>query len=279
MPREHATAKATRNLAAAMGIPYQAALKKLARANGAAREVCFCGHVFSWDEPGDDHCCACGATGPDAIMAYICVCKPTARTETYDAAASETYRGVVTVNHALLAIEQGHHVFPIPPGEKRPAGGWQELVTNDPDVVRATWPVGANVGIACKESRLVVLDLDLVDDGATLNGYVTLDQLLRPRGETNPDPHVTTPSGGYHVYYRVPDGLEVLSVSEWMPGIDVRGNVGGYVLAAGSRLPYDPEAGRWSEVYTYTALHSNAVEELPGWLARILPTSTAPVPA
>lgn len=57
-------------------------------------------------------------------------------------------------------LERGLVVFPLPPGSKVAAAGWQHTVTRDPAAARATWPAGANVGIACRASGIVGIDLD-----------------------------------------------------------------------------------------------------------------------
>ena len=57
---------------------------------------------------------------------------------------------------------------------------------------------------------------------------------------------VTTPSGGWHLYYRYPEG-GLRSKNGIFPGIDLKAD-GGYVLAAGSSIDgkfyeyVDPEA-------------------------------------
>ncbi len=44
----------------------------------------------------------------------------------------------------------------------------------------------------------------------------------------------STPSGGRHLFYRVPDGRRGLQANNWRPGIDLRGE-GGLVVAAPSK--------------------------------------------
>ncbi len=63
---------------------------------------------------------------------------------------------------ALATAERGWHVFPLVPGEKRPAvRSWNERATTDPDRITRCWTAGAyNIGIATGPSRLVVVDLD-----------------------------------------------------------------------------------------------------------------------
>ena len=72
------------------------------------------------------------------------------------------------LSFALAAADAGWHVFPCAPGAKRPAlrENWQDLATTDrrhPQLV-ARRPY--NVGIACGQSGLVVIDLDVAREGS-----------------------------------------------------------------------------------------------------------------
>ena len=65
---------------------------------------------------------------------------------------------------ALAAADAGWHVFPCAPGSKRPAlrENWQDLATTDHGRIRAWWARRPyNIGIACGQSGLVVIDLDV----------------------------------------------------------------------------------------------------------------------
>ena len=61
---------------------------------------------------------------------------------------------------ALHIAALGLYVFPIVPGQKRPAvDEWQEKSTADPDIIRAWWNQNPryNIGIDCGKSGLIVL--------------------------------------------------------------------------------------------------------------------------
>ncbi len=63
--------------------------------------------------------------------------------------------------HAAELASRGWHVFPCRPGNKRPAvDRWEERACADPQRVAPHWPAGANIGLACGPSGLVVVDLD-----------------------------------------------------------------------------------------------------------------------
>jgi Bifunctional DNA primase/polymerase, N-terminal len=118
---------------------------------------------------------------------------------------------------ALLA--RGLALFPIPAEAKQAPAGWHQLVTTDPAAVRA-WPTDGNVGVACRASQVVGLDLDRKDDG---DGVDTLRALCAAARRPWPATlTVTTPHGGLHLYFRAPaDAVVPSSIGRW-PGIDVR---------------------------------------------------------
>lgn len=168
--------------------------------------------------------------------------------------------------HALKAVQRGLHVFPVQPGGKTPhryAGSWGESATNDIGRVIRFWTQvdpTANIGIACKPSQLLVVDLDIAKEdfklrgteweylhdahGARVSGEDVLDEMLYKLGEG--DRHavesayrVRTGSGGLHLYFRWPQSWPKISQASPVKGIvDVRGNGGqwgGYVLGEGCR--------------------------------------------
>ncbi|MEU9701966.1 bifunctional DNA primase/polymerase [Streptomyces sp. NPDC047981] len=183
---------------------------------------------------------------------------------------------------ALTAAERGWHVFPLRPGDKRPAlhgedacprirdcaGGhrkWEERATMDPDRIRRAWADRPfNVGIATGPSRLLVVDLDKpkrkgsadAPDGAT-----TFRALCERAGQAVPDTcRVRTASGGQHLYFTAPYGARLInSAGRLGQLIDTRA-WGGYVVAPGSLTP----AG------AYTVLDDRAPVELPDWLHALL---------
>lgn len=167
--------------------------------------------------------------------------------------------------HALKAVERGFHIFPVAARGKVPhrfAGSWGETATNDPNQVIHFWTKvdpNANIGIACKPSSLLVVDLDVAKEDFKLRGtdWEYLHTVYGPQvdGEDlfdemeyklNAGPRemggpysVRTGSGGKHLYYRWPSNWPRISQASPVKGIiDVRGNGGqwgGYVLAEGSR--------------------------------------------
>jgi len=131
----------------------------------------------------------------------------------------------------------GFHVFPLLPNSKRPAiKRWPELATTNPDEVGAWWVDNPDYNIGIHTRGLLVIDLDPKDGGpenwaALLESHELLGDEPPPRTMT-----VRTPSGGTHLYFKLPPEEEVTnSVSKLGRGIDVRGK-GGYVVAPGSTI-------------------------------------------
>ncbi|WP_159048094.1 bifunctional DNA primase/polymerase [Streptomyces sp. XY511] len=156
-------------------------------------------------------------------------------------------------------------VFPLQRGGRRPAvAGWQDTASADPEALRS-WPDGANIGIACRRSRLVVLDLDVKGNE---NGVEVFTWHLDRRRERWPDTlTVTTPSGGCHVYYRARAGWTVPSSSggrtRMGPGIDVRApgrRLGGYVIGPNSIV----------DGKRYDVAVALPVQTLPVWVAQLI---------
>src|SRR5262249_16232765 len=126
--------------------------------------------------------------------------------------------------------------------------GWEARATTDADRIRKAWSTAPyNVGIACRPSGLLVVDLDVPKPETVrppewdLEGVVTGEDVLavlaHPAGQ--PLPYATypvlTPSGGRHLYFRQPEEPlgNTAGTLGWL--VDTRG-VGGYVVGAGSSV-------------------------------------------
>ncbi|MCX4787664.1 bifunctional DNA primase/polymerase [Streptomyces sp. NBC_01221] len=180
----------------------------------------------------------------------------------------------------LQSAEQGWHVFPLIPGDKRPAvRSWESRATTDLDRLALCWSAGPyNVGIATGPSRLVVVDLDVpkgdqdrppvgIPEGVT-DGADALGLLAEEHGERYPSDTYTvrTASGGLHLYFTAPPGTELRNTAgklSWK--IDTRAN-GGYVVGAGSTV----------HGQTYEVVHEAPLAPLPAWLVKLL--VPAPLP-
>jgi hypothetical protein len=171
----------------------------------------------------------------------------------------------------LLARGAGVGGVPDPRG-RHPAGrGWQRSALCDVEQVRRRWRPGDNVGIGCWKSGVVGLDLDIADGHhhTDIAGADTLAAQCAAHGEPWPDTlTIGTPSGGWHLYFRVSPGRLITSSSGGRsglgPGIDVRGpgrgGHDGYLIGPGALL-----GGR-----RYDITHDAAMAELPASLVDLL---------
>lgn len=164
-----------------------------------------------------------------------------------------------------LALAAGLAVFPLPAGAKRAEPGWHRQATTDPDVV-ASWPADTNIGVGCRASGVVGLDLDRKD---SVDGVDTLRALCAAARWPWPDTFtVATAHGGLHLYFAAPAGLVVPSTIGRWPGVDVRApgvRLGGYLVGPGSTVDGRP----------YTVTRDLPIAPLPRWLAEKLATSSA----
>lgn len=171
----------------------------------------------------------------------------------------------------VAAVERGLAVFPLPSGSKVAPTGWQHTITRDVDHLRATWPPGSNIGIGCRASNIVGIDLDRHSTGganAGVDGVRRFDELCARWGLPRPVTlEIRTPHDGRHLYFRVPTGLIVPSVSGGRsrlgPGIDIRGpglRLGGYLAGPGSVV----------EEREYQVEADAPIARLPGWLGALL---------
>lgn len=178
-----------------------------------------------------------------------------------------------TIEAALLYVELGYAVFPLhtvrngrctcSKGEECRSAGKHPRTKNgvkdastDPQQIADWWQryPDANIGIAVPEGVLV-LDVDRAKGG--------LDSL---QGKHLPEdaPCARTGGGGWHYWFRLPDGLKVRNDTDLLPGLDVR-TVGGYVVAppsvhvSGARYEWEVPLRRAEEL-----------PPAPDWLITIL---------
>ncbi|MFF3206650.1 bifunctional DNA primase/polymerase [Streptomyces sp. NPDC002962] len=198
---------------------------------------------------------------------------------------------------ALAAAERGWPVFPLRPGDKRPAGHPEarcpgtgrcadghrtpeQRATTVPEAISAAWNTAPyNVGIATGPAGLLVIDLDLPKDDSdtppeewagTADGLDVFAVLCEHAGERLPTETYTvrTRRGGQHLYFTAPEGTTLRSgagVLGWK--VDTRA-WGGYVLAAGSTVQGRP----------YEVIHEAPPIPLPAWLCDLLAHEPAPAP-
>lgn len=136
------------------------------------------------------------------------------------------------IKHAFEVAALGLPIFTCRPRDKRPLHtGWQAEATKDPTAVEALWVAAptANIGVATGTGVMVV-DIDTKHG----DGFEVLRGLEAQHGALPPTLRVETPSGGQHIYLRLPDGETVRNTAGKLgQNIDTRGD-GGYVVGPGS---------------------------------------------
>ncbi|MBY9062315.1 bifunctional DNA primase/polymerase [Sphingomonas yunnanensis] len=200
---------------------------------------------------------------------------------------------------AILFARRGWPVFPCNPRDKSPLlprdkdgegkpiprSGGVSKATTDEEQIRAWWArwPRAMIGIAAGRAGLLIIDFDpRVDETVDEEtGEVTRDVWTLERLKLELESQmgcalpvslaVRTPSGGVHVYFRMPEGTPIGNVGSLPDHIDVRGE-GGYVIAPPSYCDGD---GRRCAEGVYTWLRGDADAEivaLPASLVSILRT-------
>jgi len=129
----------------------------------------------------------------------------------------------------------GWWVFPIKPGRKEPLTQHGCLdATSDAETICEWWTrwPAANVGIACGQSGLVVIDID-----PAKGGEESWSDLCQRHSIDDNTVISLTGAGGQHFVFTNPNGADIRnSVGHLGPGVDVRGN-GGYIVAPPSIHP------------------------------------------
>jgi P4 family phage/plasmid primase-like protien len=141
------------------------------------------------------------------------------------------------LDRAKLLIDQGYAVFPCVPNGKKPI-----TMHGFKDAARSHFRAGqwwtqtpeANIGIATGEAsgQIAVIDVDIKNGAKGRESLATLKGIA-------PTLTASTPSGGWHLYYRAPGPLP--SRNGLLPGVDLKSD-GGYVIGPGSDIdgvPYE----------------------------------------
>lgn len=148
-------------------------------------------------------------------------------------------------------------------GKHPTISGGVKSASKDPEVVRGwwtTWPQ-ANIAIACGEaSGVLVIDLDVDDDGKDGNEELTVYLASRQVSLERETLIAQSGGGGRHLFYQYPEGVVIKNLVGWMPGVDVRSN-NGYVLVA----PSKHESGQrytWLTDYEVKPLTARVIQDL-----------------
>lgn len=157
-----------------------------------------------------------------------------------------------------MMFPEGYRYFPCR-GKRPMQKGWQANACRDPAQLEAMEELAEDGTIqvgALPEPGYAVIDIDPRHGGD--ESWVALEERLGAL----PSRRANTPSGGWHIYVRVPGGAELrTSAGSLAAGIDIRGAGTGYVIAP----PSIDERGAWAWVDAeaeITELPSAWIEEL-----------------
>lgn len=168
------------------------------------------------------------------------------------------YYSFNVLEESLKLAAKGYQLFPVRAGTKMPAcKNGMNAATTDQSTIKSWWQFNPydNVGINCKNSGIVVIDADY-DPARGLNGIETLQKLIAELGELPITVTVQTPRGGYHFWFKAPEGA--LFKGKISPDVDIKHN--GSVLvppsAVGDRYgylqglpPFEIEPAELSEIW------------------------------
>lgn len=167
---------------------------------------------------------------------------------------------------ALAYARLGWSVHPLN-GKVPYVGNWPVNAATDPEVIERWWTEnpGANVGIACMKSKLIVID---VDTKGEKKGAENLQALFAEYEEFPETYTVQTWSGGLHYYFEAPEGVEIGN-KPLTADVDVRGGTrggknGGQVVAPPSVISENGQQG------AYRVLKNVRPVPLPRWAIEIL---------
>jgi DNA polymerase-1 len=275
-----------------------AGMRRNAAMVAAGADICL---AFIRDHsPGASHAAALAGRAGIPVHRYT---HPQEDTMTRPSPAADP-KAAALLTAAQWCAGRGWHVFPLRPGDKRPAfpdhkaedctgtdlrcrgghQGWEPRATTHPGRIGRAWAtVPYNIGVACGPSGLLVIDLDKPKPGevpppqwalpGVADGADVLAVLCERHGQPLPFETfmVRTRRGGLHLYFTAPPGVGLGNTSGrnerglgWL--IDTRGH-GGLVVAPGSFVDLPDGAGRYEVVY------DRPPAPLPQWLAALL---TAP---
>jgi Bifunctional DNA primase/polymerase, N-terminal len=145
--------------------------------------------------------------------------------------ANPTPAAPCKLDHALDHARRGFDVFPLIPNTKLPAiKDWPNRATQDPAKIRQWWAQWPNANIGICTTNLLVVDIDTRNGGHETFAALSAVQEFPPTAEAR------TPSGGRHLFYRLPPHTHVQGgTGKLGPGVDVK-SYGGQVVGAGSTI-------------------------------------------
>lgn len=188
-----------------------------------------------------------------------------------------------TPGYAMAYAAAGLRTVPLALDTKIPvvAGYTQETFRHDPAQVRGQalgdvmrdyryrdGKAGRGIGIVTGRYEGVETPVWVLDIDARHGGLDALIALEKEHGVLPVGARVCTPSGGFHYYWRLPEGVEIRnSASVIGSGIDVRGQ-GGQAAAPGT-VREDGRAYCWPVVPSVEQRPTIEIPEAPAWLLQM----------
>ena len=168
-------------------------------------------------------------------------------------------------------LDNGFALFPLKQNSKAPNGsnGCKDA-TNDAaklcrmikngDTGEHEWHL-YNWGVEAKRSGLVLLDIDVKAGagGNIRNGADSIRALVAKYGPLPPTLRVDTPSGGQHIYFKRPEGMDVRNVND-APHIGI-----GLEVKADNQYLVAPPSSIDGKSYSF--FNDLAIDDCPKWLA------------
>ncbi len=173
----------------------------------------------------------------------------------------------IQLSDIAALLQHGIEVIEARPGEKIPLhSGWQDKSTSDFTKVVSWLHRNPKINFAIKtgsDSGMFVVDLDVKP---TANG---LESIKEFSGEEIPfdfkkNMYAKTPSGGYHLYFKLPSGVTAKQCVGALDAVDIRGE-GGLAICAPSSYDVDGTQVR------YTLCNPDGpIAEPPDWVIQLL---------
>ena len=172
-------------------------------------------------------------------------------------------------DYALDLARLGLNIFPLPPHSKEPIAevSWTAMMTSDLDTINGWFDAEPDMNYGVNGgSKFAIVDLDEKNGKEGVINFTALN-MEQPGDDWCINTFtVRTPSGGQHLYLRVPYPV-TNSASKIGMGIDVRG-ARGYVVGPGClTAEVKDERGKIKQYAgNYTIELENELEEAPVWL-------------
>jgi putative DNA primase/helicase len=172
------------------------------------------------------------------------------------------------LSHAILdaALRYARLGWPVMPlaGKKPIISDWPNAASTDEAVIRAWWrkTPTANVGILMGErSGVFAVDVD-----PRHGGEESLGEMVAKHGPLPNTLQQLTPTRGRHILFQHP-GFEVPTLSGLLPGIDIRGDHNGQIVAEPSIHPDVGGTYAWDGL---AEIENQPIAAAPVWLLELL---------